>query len=144
MVGAGSATYHTAAQLADAFGIVVHDATLIPELLRRIRLMGCIDRITSMRSFDIPIPQFRDRKEEVEEKFVHTAHSQIDEEGAQLIVEGCMGIFSNLGHGARERIEETLGVPVLEAAAVAIKTAEMLISLNIAHSKKTYPSPPEK
>jgi allantoin racemase len=133
-----------AAQLADAFGVVVHDDTLIPELLRRIRLMGCIEQITSMRSFDIPIPQFRDRKDEVEEKFVKTARRQLEEESAQLIVEGCMGIFSNLGPGARERIEKTLGVPVLEPGAVAVKTAEMLISLNITHSKKTYPSPPEK
>ena len=104
-MGAGAATYHLAAQLADAFGIVVHDGSLIPEFLRRIRLMGCIDRITSMRSFDIPIPQFRERKKEVEEKFIKTARRQLDEEGAQLIVEGCMGIFSNLGPGARERME---------------------------------------
>jgi allantoin racemase len=35
-------------------------------------------------------------------------------------------------------------VPVIDPAATALKMAEALVDLKLAHSKKTYPEPPEK
>jgi len=103
--------------------------------------MGCYDRMTSMRSFNVPIPEMGERRQEVEEKFIEIAQYQINEEDAQLIVEGCLAIFFHLGDGARERLEQRLGIPVLEGSGIAIKTLEMVVSLRVTHSKRTYPSP---
>ena len=141
MVGAGAATYHLAYQLADSFGVIVHDDRLRPELIRRIQFMGCLDRMTSMRSFNVPILEMRERKQEVEGKFIEIAQHQIKEENAQLIVEGCLAILFHMGDGARERVEQRLGVPVLEGSGIAIKTAETVVGLKLTHSKMTYPSP---
>ena len=80
-------------------------------------------------------------KQEIENRFVEIAQYQINEEGAQLIVEGCGAIFANLGFGAKERIEKKLGVPILLTYGVAIKTLEMLVNLKLTHSKKAYPLP---
>jgi len=96
--------------------------------------------MTSMRPLNIPILQMVERKDEVEKKFVEIAKYQINEEGAQLIIAGTGSIFPALGSGSRERIEQKLGVPVLEGSGIAIKTLEMLVNLKLTHSKKTYPS----
>ena len=142
VVGAGSALYHVAYQLADRFGAIVRGTLLIPELLRRLTLMGCAARLTSMRTLDISYQEFTVRRQEVIDTFLDIARMQINEEGAQLIVEGGMGIFSNLGVGSREQIEKELGVPVLEGAGIAVKTAEMLVNLGLTHSKAAFPAPP--
>jgi Asp/Glu/hydantoin racemase len=97
--------------------------------------------MTSMKSFSIPIPEMRERRQEVEKKFIKIAQHQINEEDAQLIVEGCLAILFHLGEGARERLEKRLGVPVLEGSGIAVKTLEMLVNLKLTHSKRTYPSP---
>ena len=141
MVGAGSATYHLAYQLADKFAVVASNEKTVPELTRRIKLMGCYDRMTSMRPLNIPMLQMAEHKDEVEEKFIDIARYQIDEEGAQLIVAGNGYIFPALGLGSREKIQRRLGVPVLEGPPIAIKTIEMLVNLKLTHSKKTYPHP---
>lgn len=103
--------------------------------------MDCYDRMTSMRPLNIPILQMAERKDEVEKKFVEIAKYQINEESAQLIVAGTGSIFPALGIGSKERLEQILGVPILDGSSIAIKTLEMLIFLKIRHSKKTYPSP---
>jgi len=96
-----------------------------------------------MKAVNIPILEMAARKDELERKFVEIARYQIDKEGAQLIIAGTGAIFPSLGIGSRERIEQALGVPVLEGTGIAIKTLEMLVSLKLTHSKKTYPSPAE-
>lgn len=106
-------------------------------------MMGCYDRMTSMRPLNIPMLQMLARKEEVEKKFIEIAQYQIHEEDAQLIVAGNGFIFPALGFGSRERIQQILGVPILEGPVIAIKTLEMLVNLNLAHSKRAYPSPTE-
>jgi len=95
-----------------------------------------------MRSLDIPYQEFQNHPEQVERKFIEIGRVQIEQEGAQLIVEGGMGIFSNLSDGTRGRLQDILDIQILEATGIVIKTMEMFISLNISHSKRTYPSPP--
>ena len=96
-----------------------------------------------MRPLNIPVLEMAARKDELEKKFLEIARYQINEEGAELIVAGCGSMFPVLGHESRERIEKELGVPLLEPAGIAIKTLEMLVTLKLTHSKKTYPSPSE-
>ena len=52
-------------------------------------------------------------------------------------------MLATIGFGSRERIEQKLGVPVLEAPGIGIKTLETLVNLKLSHSKKAYPSPTE-
>jgi allantoin racemase len=46
--------------------------------------------------------------------------------------------------GIAEDVQEKLRVPVLNPAAVALKTAELFVRLGLRHSKKAYPSPPKE
>jgi allantoin racemase len=45
--------------------------------------------------------------------------------------------------GVAEQLSEELGVPVLNPARTALKTAEALVSSGLRHSKKAYPVPPK-
>ena len=127
--------------MADKYGVISVYEELDPEFERQIKALGCYDRMTSLRPIRIPIPEMSKHKKEIENRFMEMAHHQINEEGAQLIVEGCGAVFANLGFGAKERMEKKLGVPILPNYGVAIKTLEMLVSLKLTHSKKTYPMP---
>ena len=141
VVGVGSATYHVAYQLADKYGVVAQHEKSVPSLKRRIQLIGCYDRMTSMRVLGMTLPQMLAGNDETERRFVEIARHQIDIEGAELIVASCGGdMFFALGFGSRKRIEQRLGVPVLEGSGIAIKTLEMLVNLELTQSKKTYPS----
>ncbi len=139
VVGLGSATFHLAGQLADRFGVVTKSDATIPEFSRRIRLMGCFDRITSMRALNLPETELLAIKDDIIKKFTEIARYQIEHENAQLIVAGYSAILGVLPNGARERLEQELGVPVVDGVPVALKTAEMLVDLNLTHSHLTYP-----
>jgi allantoin racemase len=143
VVGEGSATYHLAYQLADRIGVITCNERTVPEYMRRMKAMGCYDRVTSLRPINIPILEMVERKDELEHHFLETARHQINEEGAQLIVAGATSILPSLGVGFRERMEQELNIPLLEGPATSIKTLEMVVQLRLAHSKKAYPSPAE-
>jgi len=139
VVGLGSATFHLACQLADRFGVVTKSEATIPEFSRRIQLMGCFDRITSMRPLNIPELELRKQSKKLRDRFIEIARYQIETEGAELIIAGYSAILSALEEGEREKMEKELDVPVLDGVPIAIKTAEMLIELKLFHSHKTYP-----
>ena len=62
----------------------------------------------------------------------------VNEDRADAILLGCMTMsFSGLD----KKLEKKLGVPVLNAGRVSLKTAESLLSMELSHSKKTYPFP---
>ena len=128
-------------QLAEQFGVVVANDRTMPELVRKIRTMGCYDRVVSVRPLNVPIDE--QHKDEIESKFVSVGRRQIDNDGAQLLAVGHATMLATLGFGSRERLEKKLGVPVLEAHGIAMKTLEMLVSLHLVHSKRAYPSPPD-
>ena len=45
--------------------------------------------------------------------------------------------------GVAERLSAELGLPVVNPARTALKTAEALVSSGLAHSKRAYPVPPK-
>ena len=139
VVGLGSAVFHLACQLGDRIGVVSKSDSTIPEFTRRIWLMGCADRMTSMRPLNIDEQALIDRNRELKKRFIEIATYQIEHEMAQVIVAGYSAIFGVLPEGSREEIEGILGVPVLDGVPVAVKTAKILADLNLIHSRKAYP-----
>jgi len=58
------------------------------------------------------------------------------EEGADVIVLGCMSLAFIL---ADELVKDTVRVPVLNPAKIAIKMAEVLAQLKLTQSRASYP-----
>ena len=142
VVGAAMATYHLVYQLASKYAVISVNKDLNPVFLRVIKETGCYDRMTSMRSIDkpltLPMGEFY-TPEELEIELLKIARKQIEEEEAQLIVIACSIIFLLLKPGAKERLTKELGIIVLDPQEIAIKTAEMLVNLEVSHSKIEYP-----
>ena len=126
--------------LAEKFGVLALPENMIPAQRRRWQLLGIpSDRITSIRPINIPLLELSKRKDELELKFIEAAKKQIDEEGAQAIVSGCLLYLAILGPGSKERLEGVLGVPVINGSAIAVRFAEMMVDQKLSQSRKAYP-----
>ena len=132
VVGAGSAAYHAASQLAEKFAVICVNKDLNPLFLEPIQNAGCYNRLTSMQAIGkpltLPMKDFY-TPEELQEEFFRIGKKQV-EEGAQLIVIACTLVSLMLPPGGLDRLTEKLGVPVIDPQPIAVKTLEMLVSLN--------------
>ncbi|MFB0522479.1 MAG: aspartate/glutamate racemase family protein [Candidatus Bathyarchaeia archaeon] len=61
------------------------------------------------------------------------------EGGAQVLILGCTGLT-----GMGKRLQEELGVPVLEGEGLALGLAQLFVDVGLSQSKLTYRKPPEK
>ena len=139
VVGPGESTYYLACTLADKFGVITFLDNVIPHLMRTARSIGVEDRILSMRAVNIPVLELKKRREELIKRFSDLSRRAVDE-GAQLIIPGCLAFLANMGREAKGRIEEEIGAPILDPQAIALRTAEMLVNLGLSHSKRAFPS----
>jgi Asp/Glu/hydantoin racemase len=50
-----------------------------------------------------------------------------------------LAITTHIIPGSRERLEDKLGVPVIDGSPIAIKMAELMVALELRQSKVAYP-----
>lgn len=136
IVGPCEASMHVAAQLGHTFGIVTVLDSVVEPLRKLARVAGLDTRLATVLACDIPVLELHDDSYEP----VREACEEALAAGADTLVLGCMSMAFL---GVAEQLTEELGVPVLNPARVALKTAETLVSNSIAHSKKAYPVPPK-
>jgi allantoin racemase len=73
------------------------------------------------------------------DKAARAAQAAVEQDGADVLVLGCMSmaflpdITSKLG--------ERVGVPIVNPVLAALKTAEAVLSMRLAHSKRAWPLP---
>ncbi len=71
------------------------------------------------------------------QRFLDIALRHIDEERAEIIVP--MGVTMVPVQYSAAEFSAEIGVPVLDALATSIQTAEMMVRMGLTHSLKTYP-----
>ena len=96
------------------------------------------EKLASVRAIGIPVSNVRDNLEESLSALCHAGRKCIDD-GADCIVLSCLGMA-----GLGEKLQEILGVPVLDPASISIQYAQTLIKLNLSQSRIAYPKPPAK
>ncbi len=136
MVGPCEASMHVAAQLGHSFGIVTVLDSVVEPLRKLARVAGLDSRLATVVSCDVPVLELHDDSYEP----VLEACEQALAAGADALILGCMSMAFL---GVAERLSDELGVPVLNPARVALKTAEFLTSCGLSHSKRAYPVPPK-
>jgi len=137
VVGAGQSVLHLGAQLSDRLGIITYEEKTIPFMRKNIRAWGVSDSIASIRGINIPLAESTQHKLEMRHRFLDAARRLIDEAGCEIIVP--MGVTMVPVHYSAREFSAELGVPVLDALATSIQTAEMLVRMGITHSYRTYP-----
>ena len=96
-----------------------------------------ITRLASVRSVDLTLSAIDHNREETIAKLIIAGRKCIEEDGAQVIVLGCLSFL-----GMAQAVSEALGVPVIDPALAALGFAESMIRQGLSHSKKAYPKPP--
>jgi allantoin racemase len=134
VVGPCEAAMHAACQLGHRFAIVtVLDAVVAP-LHRLARIAGLHSRVATILAVEIPVLELgADSYESVLSGCRRALGS-----GADTLVLGCMSMAFL---GVAERLSDELGVPVVNPARTALKTAELLVGSGLTHSRRAFPTP---
>lgn len=138
VVGSASATFHTAAQVADQFScLTILDATA-PMASRQIHEMGLADRLASVRVVEAPVLDIDHDSEKLAERMTAVGHSAVEDDGAEALVPGCMSLAFARIH---EQIADDLSVPFLDPVTIGLETAALWARQGITQSPAAYPSP---
>jgi allantoin racemase len=99
---------------------------------------GVRDKLASVRPTEIPVLDLMKDPARTKARLTEVARACVKEDRADALLFGCMTMsFLDMG----TEIGAEVGVPVVNAGRAALKHAEMLVSMGLAHSKKAYPTP---
>jgi len=144
VVGPAQVSMHLAAALAHRFSVITVLKQTIPSVQLQVQGYGLMDKVASVRAVEIPVLEMERDVHGLAGAVVEEAARAVVEDGAHIIIPGCtemIGLASEVQEGLARRDCE---VPVIEPAAMAVKMAEALVDMGLSHSKRSYPTPPEK
>jgi allantoin racemase len=134
VVGPCEAAMHAACQLGHRFAIVTVLDSVVAQLHRLARIAGLDSRVATILAVEIPVLELgADSYESVLSGCRRALGS-----GADTLVLGCMSMAFL---GVAERLSDELGVPVVNPARTALKTAELLVGSGLTHSLRAFPTP---
>jgi allantoin racemase len=117
--------------LGHTFSIVTTSPRWKPMLEDAVRAYGLQDRCASVRTSGLAVLDLEARPhEQVVETLLEEGRRAVAEDGAEVICLGCAGMA-----GLDKRLEEELGVPVLDSVVCAVKLAELLGDYGLSTSK---------
>jgi allantoin racemase len=125
VVGIGEASMKMATMLGHRFSVVSTDDHSTPNKEALVRKYHLQDLCASVRA---PQKEMNDCGDE--EKYLQAARQAIEKDMAEVIVLGCAGMA-----GLDKRLEEKLGVPVLDGVICALIIATGLVKYNVSTSK---------
>ena len=113
------ASVQVAATLCNRFSVIVGQDKWIEQMTERVTAYGCRDRLASMRSIGIAVPDLQKDCRRTEERIIEAGRKAIDEDRAEALILGCTCTF-----GLYQRVQAELGVPVIDPICAAYKAAE--------------------
>jgi allantoin racemase len=140
VAGAGQSVMHLATQLSSRIGVMGYESTSIPYMRKQMHAWKVLDSVVGFRAIEIPLLDSTANRGVMRDRFLQGARDLIEREGAEIIVP--MGVTMVPVQYPALEFSEELGVPVLDALATSIQTAEMMVRTGAVHSLKTYPRPP--
>ncbi|UCG94546.1 MAG: aspartate/glutamate racemase family protein [Candidatus Aerophobus sp.] len=138
VTSAGESSYLLALGLCSKFSVVTVLKSTADAIKENIRKYGFETRVASIRYADIAVLDLQDEKKAFD-AILKEAKMAIEREGAEAIVLGCTGMSS-----LTQRLQKTLGVPVIDPAVASLKLAEIYVNMGLTSSKIAYESPSEK
>jgi allantoin racemase len=142
VVGAGQSVMHLAVQISNRLGIVAYETTSIPFMRKQMHAWRVLDSVVGMRAVEIPLLDSSTKRGAMRERFLQVSRELIDREDAEIIVP--MGVTMVPVQFPPAEFSRELGVPVLDALATSIQTAEMMVRTGAIHSMKSYSRPQMK
>lgn len=141
VVGPGMSAVHLALQLGDRFSIISPNDAGSGHTATFVRQLGLGQRYASTRGMGLSVLELARGDESALERIAEQGARCVAEDGADVLVLGCMSMaFLEVTGELGRRI----GVPVVSPVIAALKTAEMMLSHGVAHSAAGWPTPPDK
>ncbi|MDC6448045.1 aspartate/glutamate racemase family protein [Alphaproteobacteria bacterium] len=140
IIGPAQTSMHTACQLGHKFSVITVFDSMLNMASNQVHEYGLSHHLASVRAINIPVLELLKDLNLTYKKMLKLGEKIVNEDRADAILLGCMTMsFSGLD----KKLEKKLGIPVLNAGRVSLKMAESLLSMEMSHSKKTYPFPPK-
>lgn len=138
VIGSASATFHTAAQIADRFSCLTILDSTAPMVRRQIHEMGLTTQFASVRVVDAPVLGIDHESSDLIRRMTVAGRTAVTEDGAEALVPGCMSLAFARIH---ERVAAELPVPFLDPVTIGLETAVFWARHGITQSPRTYPVP---
>lgn len=138
VVGPAESTLHLAAQLADEFIVVSPLESTVILTKHMIKSYDFTEKVTAVIPANIPVVKFIENREEASRILAEIIIKSVKEKGGDAVVLGCMSMGYAL---VDELLSEKIDLPVINPVKVSLKTAEMLLSLGLKQSIRSFPKP---
>lgn len=138
IVGPAQSTMHTACQLGHKFSLITIFDSMIHMGHKQVHEYGLSHHLSSIRAINIPVLELLNDLDFTFNELKKLGKKIVKEDRADSILFGCMTMSFA---GLEKKLEKEIGIPVLNAGRVALKTLESLISMKISHSETAYPYP---
>ena len=119
----------TALTLGQRFGIIAILEASLPRHLRFIRAMGVESRLAGERAVGLGVTELEDEDRTLT-RMIECGRQLEDEDGADVLIMGCAGMARY-----RERLEDTLGLPVIDPTQAAVGMAITAVRLGYASAR---------
>lgn len=139
VVGAAQSTFLLAATLSQRIGVISYESTSIPFTRKNARHWGVADYVVSYQTIETPLVASATEHEAMWGRIIAAARRCMAD-GAEIIFP--QGVTMVPTHYAAREVSAEIGIPVLDALAISIQTAEMLVRTGLSHSPLSYPPVP--
>jgi allantoin racemase len=129
VVGPGAAAMHLAAQFGSRFSILSPTGREQGRVRARLRGLGVDALFASVRGVGCTVMDLARQEAAARDRIVAAGRRCIDEDGADILVLGCMSMAFLPGLAAE--LQALLGCPVVNPVAAALKTAEAAVALGL-------------
>jgi len=138
VIGIAEAAYHTAALLGHRFSVLTGTSKWTPPKEDYVKAVGIESKVASIRPYSEWEELLSD--DDLLKCLIDTGRKAIEEDGAEAII---IGGGPLVGYG--KKIQDALGIPVIDPTLNALKVMEGLIDLGLCHSKiRRWKKPKEK
>ena len=124
VIGPCQAAIETALRLGNRYSIIIGRRTWQEQMQRTVRRYGYDGQLASFRSLELGVTDMVAQPRETERRIIEAARQAVSLDQAEVVVLGC-----TLEVGFFRTVQEIVGVPVIDPAIAALKTAEHAASL---------------
>ena len=110
-----------ARNLGNSFSVLVGRRKWIPKMHENVRLYGHEHALASMRPLELGVHDFQADHKRTTDRLLAEGRRAVEEDGAEVLVLGCTAEY-----GFNQKMQQALGVPVIDAVTAPFKYAEFL------------------
>jgi allantoin racemase len=139
VIGIAEASMHLATFLGHKFSVISVIPRVKPLLEDLVRFVGLETKCASVRCTSLTVLEIEADPERAVRELIVESRRAVEEDGAEAICLGCAGMGP-----LDKRIQEAVGVPVLDGTVCAVKLAEAFFDYGLSTSKVAAFAWPER